>query len=217
MVFSGRIIGIDESGKGDFFGPLVVAACLASDDDSAFLKELGVRDSKKIAEKKLLSIDEQLRSHLSHKVIVFSPEEYNRLYNEIRNLNKLLALGHSRAISGVLEQAQADLAVSDKFGKDERLTSAMHEIGCRIPLEQMVRGEAVPQVAAASIIARAEFVRQMARLSEKYGEVIPKGASAAVDAAGRKLVARFGPEILPGLAKLHFKNHQRVLKADLFD
>ncbi len=216
MVFSGRVIGIDESGKGDFFGPLVVAGCLASDDDLAFLSELGVRDSKKIAENKLLSIDERLRARLTHEIVIFSPEDYNRQYDQIRNLNKLLAVGHSRAIAGVLGQAKADLAVSDKFGKDERLLTAMSEIGCRIPVKQMVRGEAVPQVAAASIIARAEFVRQMARLSEKYGETIPKGASSIVDAVGRKLVARFGPGVLPQLAKLHFKNHQRVLKPDLF-
>jgi len=216
VVFNGRVVGIDESGKGDFFGPLVVAGCLAADEDIALLSELGVRDSKKIAEKKLLTIDEQLRSRFTHSVIVFAPEDYNRLYDEIRNLNILLAKGHARAIAGVLEQAKADLAVSDKFGKDERLLTALSEAGCRIPVKQLVRGEAVPQVAAASIIARAEFVRQMAGLSAEYGETIPKGASKTVDAVGRKLVARFGPEVLPRLAKLHFKNHQRVLTPDLF-
>ncbi|MCP4684526.1 MAG: ribonuclease HIII [bacterium] len=215
-MFHGRIVGIDESGKGDFFGPLVVAGCLAADEDLAFLAELGVRDSKKIAEKKLLSIDERLRARFTHRVVIFAPEEYNRLYDQIRNLNKLLAMGHARAITGVLEQAEADMAVSDKFGKDERLETALAESDCRLPVKQMVRGEAVPQVAAASIIARAEFVRQMARLSKEYGETIPKGASSAVDAAGRKLVSRLGPEVLPKLAKLHFKNRQRVLTPDLF-
>lgn len=216
MVFKGRIVGIDESGKGDFFGPLVIAGCLASDEERSLLAELGVRDSKKIAEKKLLAIDEQLRARLKHAVVVFTPEEYNRLYDQIRNLNILLAKGHSRAIAGVLEQAEADLAVSDKFGKDERLLTALEEIGCRLKVKQMVRGEAVPQVAAASIIARAEFVRQMTRLSQEFGLTIPKGASGEVDRVGRKLVAQFGPQVLPKLAKLHFKNHSRVLKPDLF-
>lgn len=217
MVLNGRIIGIDESGKGDFFGPLVVAGCLACDDDLALLKELGVRDSKKIAEKKLLSIDEHLRSRMIHQVVVFPPEEYNREYDRIRNLNKLLAMGHARAIAGVLEQAEADMAVSDKFGKDERLETALSDIGCPVTIKQVIRGEAVPQVAAASIIARAEFVRRMLELSEKYGVTIPKGASGAVDAVGRKLVSRFGPDELPRLAKVHFKNYRRVLKPDLFD
>ncbi|MBD3258364.1 ribonuclease HIII [candidate division GN15 bacterium] len=213
---SPRIIGVDESGKGDFFGPLVVAACLASDDRLAAMQELGVRDSKKIAPKKLLGIDEVLRANFIHAIIVVPPAEYNERYERIRNLNKLLAECHARAIGGVLKQAPADLAVSDKFGNDERLTTAMVEAKCELPLKQLVRGEAVPQVAAGSIIARAEFVRQMQALSDQYGVELPKGAAPQVDAAGRKIVAAYGPEVLAKVAKVHFKNYRRSLKPDLF-
>ncbi|RKX25381.1 MAG: ribonuclease HIII [Candidatus Zixiibacteriota bacterium] len=210
-----RIIGVDESGKGDFFGPLVIAGCLAGSEDIAFLTELGVRDSKKIAPKKLLSLDEMLRSRLVHTVIVYLPEEYNRLYVRLKNLNKLLAIGHARCIEGVLNQKEADLAISDKFGKEERLEDAMAELECNIPIEQIVRGEAIPQVAAASIIARAEFVRQIDKLSSQCQMTIPKGASALVDEVGRHLVAEHGAEILSKVAKTHFKNYGRAMKPKL--
>jgi len=216
MASSQRIIGVDESGKGDFFGPLVVAGCLASNDDLAVLSAMGVRDSKKIADKKLLTIDKQLRARFVFSVVVYPPIEYNRLYEKIRNLNILLAGGHTKAIAGCLSQGTADLAISDKFGKSERLEVAMADAGCSLPVKQMVRGEAIPQVAAASIIARAEFVRQMARLSADYGMVLPKGAAPQVDAAGRDLVARCGASVLVEVAKTHFKNYGRALQNTAF-
>ncbi len=213
----GRIIGVDESGKGDFFGPLVVAGLLAGDKDRAFFDELGVRDSKKITDKRILAIDERLRARLPHSVIVLMPDRYNRRYDELRNLNILLAKCHAEVISGLLgENAKVDLAVSDKFGKTERLETALADLKCRLPVRQMVRGEAVPQVAAASILARAEFVRRMESLSADCGVTLPKGAAPQVDAAGRRLVAAHGPEVLERLAKLHFKNYRRALATDLF-
>lgn len=216
MTAHSRVIGVDESGKGDFFGPLVVAACLASDDEIPDLLAMGVRDSKKIAEKKLLSIDDVLRNQYCHALVVVPPEEYNRRYNTIRNLNKLLASCHAEAITACLKQGEADFAVSDKFGKDERLVTAMFDIQCTLPLRQVVRGESIAQVAAASIIARAEFVRQMSQLSSEAGVELPKGAAPHVDSAGRKVVALHGPSMLEKVAKIHFKNYQRALKPDLF-
>jgi ribonuclease HIII len=194
----------------------VVAACLFSDEEIPELTALGVRDSKKIAAKKLLSIDEVLRSRYVHALVVVLPEDYNARYEEIRNLNKLLAGCHAEAITGCLSQAPADFAVSDKFGKNERLDTAMRNVECNLPLKQIVRGEAIPQVAAASILARAEFVRQMAKLSEEIGVELPKGAAPMVDKAGRKVVALHGVKALNRVAKVHFKNYQRSLKPDLF-
>lgn len=211
MNLNGRIIGIDESGKGDFFGPLVIAGCLADSSHLDFLARIGVRDSKTIAPAKLLDIDRQLRERLPFHLVVFMPDEYNRVYKKIRNLNILLASGHARAISGLLASEEADLAISDKFGKAHRLEDALAQIGCTLPLEQMVRGEVVPQVAAASIIARAEFVRLMGELSDSVGGKLPKGAGPPVDQAGRQLVREHGVEILGRVAKLHFKNYQRVV------
>lgn len=213
---SRRVIGIDESGKGDFFGPLVVAAFLASDADENALYTLGVRDSKTIAPKKCLRIADELKRDYSHTVVVVGPEKYNELYERIKNLNKLLAWGHARAIENILENDQADLAISDKFGKTELIENALMEKGRGVKLHQLVRGESIIQVAAASILARAEFIRQIDRLSRAYEVTIPRGASKQVDEIGRHLVATHGPEILNRIAKKHFKNYQRVVTPGLF-
>lgn len=206
-----RVIGIDESGKGDFFGPLVIAAFLSDESEDDRLRSLGVRDSKKISAGRIVSIAADLQRNYPHSVVVIGPAKYNELYKKIRNLNRLLAWGHARAIENILEEASADKAVSDKFADPSVVERACMEKGRAIHLEQIVRGESVLQVAAASIIARATFVRQMEALSAKYGVVLPKGASNLVDAAGRQLVAKFGPEVLAQVAKVHFKNYQRSL------
>ena len=221
MQLSGRIIGVDESGKGDFFGPLVVAGLLAGDDDLEFFDEIGVRDSKRLTDKRCLAIGERLGARFPHQVLVLQPIEYNRRYDKVRNLNILLAECHAAVIAGLAGRGRSqgigiDLAVSDKFGKAERLKTALSRADCKLRVRQLVRGEAVPQVAAASILARAEFVRQMEQLSAECSINLPKGASAQVDEIGRQLVAQSGVEILTSLAKTHFKNFRRATSGDLF-
>ena len=206
-----RVIGVDESGKGDFFGPLIVAAFLASDGDLKKLQEIGVRDGKLIADKKLLTIDEQLRSSFPHTVVVYSPEEYNHQYASIKNLNKLLAGGHARAIAAVLTKHKADLAISDKFGKPELVERALREREVRIDLQQFVRGEEILQVAAASILARAAFIREIAKLSALLEMDIPRGAGAIVDEAGKRLARRPAFDGFNKIAKTHFKNYRRIV------
>lgn len=221
MTLAGNIIGVDESGKGDFFGPLVVAGLLAGDSDLAYFNEIGVRDSKRITDNRISAIDKLLRVRYPHSVVVLMPDEYNRRYDKIRNLNVLLAECHAKVIVDVMKRGlergvRIDLAISDKFGKKERLTSALTQIECGLRVEQLVGGEAVPQVAAASILARAEFVRRMQELSKEFGLDLPKGASAQVDQVGRQFVTQLGQAALERAAKKHFKNFQRSLAADLF-
>jgi ribonuclease HIII len=216
-----NIIGVDESGKGDFFGPLVVAGLLAGKNHLAYFHEIGVRDSKRISDNRISAIDEQLRARFPHGVVVLMPEEYNRRYDQTKNLNVLLADCHARVIADMLQQGRerrvrVDLAISDKFGKTDRLVSALSRIDCRLRVEQLVRGETIPQVAAASILARAEFVRRMHGLSKEFGLELPKGASAQVDEVGRQLVARYGEAVLARASKRHFKNYRRSLATDLF-
>ncbi len=210
-----RVIGVDESGKGDFFGPLVVAAFLASDSDLERLQEIGVRDGKLIADKKLLTIDEQLRSDFPYAVVIYTPEEYNRRYASIKNLNKLLAEGHARAIAALLAKHQADLAVSDKFGKPELVQKALRERKLTIDLQQFVRGEKVLQVAAASILARAAFIREIAKLSALLKIDIPKGAGTIVDEVGKKVARRHAFGGFNEIAKTHFKNYRRIVNLEL--
>lgn len=209
-------IGVDESGKGDFFGPLVIGAFICRDDQYDRLLALGVKDGKLLSEKRIIEIDNRLRQDFEHSLVVIGPEKYNQLYNKIRNLNKLLAWGHAQAIDNITAKVSAERAISDKFGKPELIEQELAKKGNSISLTQIVRGERILQVAAASIIARAAFLRAMDYLSEQYQFKLPRGAAAAVDKAGRQLVARHGIEVLQKVSKIHFKNYQRASKVDLF-
>ncbi len=211
-----HVLGIDESGKGDFFGPLVIASLLADDRQLKRMADMGVRDGKLISLNKTLEIDDWLRDNYEHHVVVINPAEYNQRYREIKNLNKLLASGHAEAISHVARKHRVDLAVSDKFGKPELIEGELRRRKLDLNLKQIVRGEKILQVAAASILARARFIREMERLSAECGFELPRGASAQVDEAGRRLVRKLGPEVLENVAKQHFKNYQRVVNPTLF-
>lgn len=210
-----NIVGVDESGKGDFFGPLVIAALLAPEGDEDKLRALGARDSKLVTDKNALTIDTALRQIYPHAVIVIMPSEYNRQYEQIKNLNKLLAAGHADAIDAVLRSHPADLAISDKFGKPELVEGELRKRKQPIRLRQVVGGEAIAQVAAASILARAEFIRRIQKLSDDYAVALPKGAAAQVDQAGRLFVRAHGVEKLREVAKIHFKNYLRVVNLRL--
>ncbi len=204
------IIGVDESGKGDFFGPLVIAGVLVEEDHLPGLAELEVRDSKTIADKKLIGIAERIRSRFVHDIIVINPEKYNQLHKKIGNLNKLLGWGHARIIENIMMKQPAASAISDKFGNERYILDNLQKMGKTIEIIQTVRGEAHPAVAAASILARAEFLRRMEMLSQQLGITLPRGASSLVDDAGRRLIREHGPEILERIAKLHFKNTQKI-------
>lgn len=216
MPIINSVVGVDESGKGDFFGSLVIASFLAETKDESLLKTLGVRDGKLIANKKILEIDKVLRNDFPHTLVIFEPKKYNTMYDEIKNLNILLAEGHAEAIDSICRENSVDLAISDKFGKAQLIEDALSKRKCSVNLKQMVRGESVIQVAAASILARAGFLREMERLSENIQFELPRGAAPQVDAAGRELVAEQGVEVLKEVAKLHFKNYHRVVNPTLF-
>jgi ribonuclease HIII len=206
-----RILGVDESGKGDFLGPLVIAGVLIDRAGSKQLAEFNVRDSKKISDKRIFELADIIKNKCIHSIVVIGPEKYNQLYQRINNLNKLLAWGHSRVIENVAENNVIDLAVSDKFGKTDLIEQALMKKGRKVKLLQQVRAESVMAVAAGSILARAGFIRYMAKLSRLYNVTLPKGAGAPVDDFARKFVAKFGREELAKICKLHFKNYRRVI------
>ncbi len=202
-------IGVDESGKGDYFGPLVIAACYVGPEHYAELE--GVMDSKKLTDAKALQLDTVIRRTCPHTVIAINPPKYNELYAKIGNLNKLLEWGHARAIENVLEVQPCDLVISDQFANPAGLRRALMEKGKLVRLESRVRAEADLAVAAASVLARAEFLRKLRALGTSIGMDLPKGAGPIVDDTARALVRRSGPEILPTVAKMHFKTTQKVL------
>jgi len=204
-------IGTDESGKGDYFGPLVVAAVYVREAEEDFLAELGVRDSKRISDRRVTELAEVLTRRLPCVRVAIGPARYNELYASVGNLNRLLAWAHARALENVLAQhPEARRAVTDKFGDDSYVRRALLKRGREIELEQRVRAEEDRAVAAASVVARAEFLRRLERLSRQAGFPLPKGASASVEEAARRLIAEKGRAALPQFAKVHFKTTSRL-------
>lgn len=207
-------VGSDESGKGDYFGPLVVAAVALTQENWRVLAELGVQDSKNLTDARATSIAEQVRDAFPNEVLTIMPPRYNELWAKFRNVNRLLAWAHARVIENVIEKApQATAAVADQFGDESLIRNALFERGREVRLVQMPRAERDPAVAAASILARAEFLRRLDQLSREAGVRLPKGASSQVDAVARSLVAQRGPDALHAIAKMHFKTTQRVIRA----
>jgi len=205
-------VGSDESGKGDFFGPLVVAAVAVDAKSWHVLETLGVQDSKRLADPRIAGLASEIRAASPHEVITIMPPRYNELWRKFGNVNRLLGWAHARAIENVLEQApDATAAVADQFGDESIIRRALFERGRNVTLVQMHRAESDPAVAAASVLARAEFVRRLDALSRDVGVRLPKGASATVDAVARSLVRSRGADTLASFAKVHFKNAQRAV------
>ena len=204
-------IGIDESGKGDYFGPLVIAAVFVDATTQGELALMNVRDSKKISDGRILEMAPDIRTICPHSIIAIGPQRYNELYTKIRNLNRLLAWGHAKALETLLDRVSCGHAIADQFGDEQLILNALQEKGRTIVLEQRHKAESDLAVAAASILARAEFLLRLKRLSDEIGTALPKGASPAVELAGRMIVKKHGEERLGSVAKLHFKTTQAVL------
>jgi len=210
-------LGVDESGKGDFFGPLVIAAAYVDRALIPVFEDLGVRDSKNIAsDRRLLEIAAALRQRLGvrYSVVAISPRRYNELYAKMRSVNKLLAWGHARALENALVKLPGcKRAISDQFGADGLITGALLPRGRRIEFVQYHKAESDPAVAAASILAREGFLLALRRMSETLKTAIPKGASGLTRDAAVALVKLHGPQVLLETVKCHFKTTDEVLAA----
>ena len=203
--------GMDESGKGDFFGPLVVAAVYVPDEASALeLMKYGVKDSKMIKnDKTILAVAAKIRALLGDRMgmVTIGPEAYNRIYHAFGSLNRLLAWGHARALENLLNNVpECTSALADQFGDEHLILNALNEKGRKIRLNQRTKAESDIAVAAASIMARAQFVRMMEKLGSGQGVVLPKGAGPAVDEIAAQLFRKGGAELLGKMAKMHFRN-----------
>jgi ribonuclease HIII len=213
--FTGRArIGLDESGKGDYFGPLVIGAVFVDDQTEDKLIDLGVRDSKLLTDNRMLAMAEEIKALCPYFVVPIGPKRYNELYNKVQNLNRLLAWGHAWTLENMLEKVSCDLAVVDKFGDESYLNTVLREKGREITIVQQTHAEEDTAVAAASILARARFVQEMEQLSKRVGKALPKGAShPTIVTVGRELVAEHGKDILAEIAKLHFKTTEVILQS----
>ena len=204
-------IGIDESGKGDFFGPLCIAGVQADEAKIRELLAIGVKDSKQISDQGIRTLSAKIKKVCPHTVIFISPKKYNELYANFKNLNQLLGWGHSTAIAELVAKTGCTEVIIDQFAGEHVVKNALKQKKLNVNLTQRHRAEADPVVAAASILARAAFLEGMERLSEQFELEIPKGASSQVIRIGKQLVRKFGPQILEQAAKLHFKTKGEIL------
>jgi ribonuclease HIII len=199
------MIGADEAGKGDYFGPLVAAAVYLEPDVARFLDEVPLRDSKTMSAAEIASAAETLRRVVPFEVVSIGPKKYNELYAKIKNVNSLLAWAHKTAISDLVKRTGCHKVLLDKFADESVMRRAFGADFATIELTMRTKAESEPAVAAASILARDAFVRGVARLSRQVGFKLPLGAGDPVDRALRGLVAEKGAAILPEVAKMHFK------------
>ena len=207
--------GIDESGKGDFFGPLVICCAYTDEYSAKALFKLGVKDSKSIkSDKKMVKMSEDIKKIIKYKfsTVTLGPEAYNKTYLKSRNLNSLLGWGHARSLENLLEKVpDCSTAISDQFSRTGSVKKALMEKGQKVNLIERTKAESDIAVAAASIIARAEFVTRLEKLGKEYSVELPKGASPKVIEIGKKLVAQFGEGVLDKVSKTHFKTKNDIL------
>lgn len=203
-------IGTDESGKGDFFGPLVIAGVLLDEKNRQIFIDLGIKDSKTLKDDQMIKMAQQIQKHSTFSTVVIPNQKYNELYQNFKNLNKLLAWGHARAIENILEKKPCEHALSDKFGDESLIKNALMKNGRSIKLEQRVRAESDIAVAAASVLARATFVQKMKQMENFYGLKFPKGCNSQVKTSAKMFIEKYGKERLSEVCKVHFKTYNEV-------
>lgn len=208
--------GVDESGKGDYFGPLVIAGVYSDERTAEALVKLGCKDSKAIPDdKKIAAIAAKIMQlpGVAYEVVCIGPKRYNELYSEFGNLNRLLAWGHARVIAALHEKVPTcTRALSDQFANEWVLKTALGKRRVPVQLEQRTKAESDVAVAAASILARARFVKWMNDTAAAAGCDMPLGCAGHVTKAARAFVSKHGKERLSDVAKLHFKTTAKVLE-----
>ena len=205
-------IGTDESGKGDYFGPLVIAGVFVNQKTVQMLKKLGVRDSKQLTDKNIISLSMKIKDVINNDfdIIVINPATYNKLHTSMKNVNKILGWAHAKVIENILQKKDVNEAISDKFGDENLILNALQEKGKNIRLLQFTKAERYTGVAAASILARNSFIKWFTTIQNKYGIELPKGASSEVITAGKMFIKKFGNESLNDVAKVHFKTTKQL-------
>ena len=206
--------GIDESGKGDFFGPLVIAGVYVDRAIARKLIDAAVRDSKRIgSDARIRALADVIRKNSLGlvEVVLIGPAKYNELYEKFGNLNKLLAWGHARVIENLLsKKPDCRRSLSDQFADARVIEQSLLRHGRKIEVQQRPRAESDVAVAAASILARESFINWLDREGKKLEVRLERGVSPGVKLTAQKLVEARGPEILRQVAKVHFRTAHAV-------
>lgn len=207
-----KYIGTDESGKGDYFGPLVIAGVFIDKTNWEFLQHIGVRDSKELSDTMIGRVAKEIKKieGIQFNIISIYPKRYNELYSRLGNVNRILGWAHAKVIENLLNKTSAEEAISDKFGDEKFIFTSLQEKGKNITLHQVTKAERFKGVAAASILARDRFNSWFKHEKHKLGFELPKGASEACEAASKKIIEKIGRHSLGDFAKLHFKNTRRI-------
>jgi ribonuclease HIII len=206
--------GVDESGKGDFFGPLVIAGVYVDNGIARKLLDAGVQDSKRIgSDARIRALAQIIRKSASGLIatVLIGPQRYNELYEKFGNLNKLLGWGHARVIENLLEKKpDCPRSLSDQFADARVIEQSLLRHGRKIDIRQRTKAESDIAVAAASILAREAFINWLERRGKELGFRLERGASANVKELAKKLVETKGPGALRELAKVHFRTAHEV-------
>ena len=213
-------VGSDEVGTGDYFGPIVVTACYVTKEDLPFLEELGVGDSKKIEDEKILKMAPQIAKRIKYRSVILNNKEYNEKYRKDVNMNKIKAILHNRVLYQLVheEKPKYDYIIVDEFAREARYYGYLSDQ----PVTQkgitfLTKAEDIsPAVGCASIISRYLFLKEFDKMCDEIHIPLPKGAGKDVDEAGEEVVEKYGEEKLQDIAKVNFKNTERILHTMIF-
>lgn len=205
------LIGTDEAGKGDYFSSLIVCGVYADKMQYRELEKLGVKDSKKLTDEKMMEMStEIIRICPDYALVEFTPEKLTELHSKY-NINELLGMAHARTTAALNKKTGCKNSLSDKFGPENLIEDALRHYGVSINAVQFPRAEVNAAVAAASIIARCKFIKCVNALSEKYNMSFPLGAGDIVDRSGVEFVKKYGSDELKKVSKYFFKNTDKIL------
>jgi len=207
-------IGSDEVGTGDYFGPIVVSATYVAKKDFAFLEDLGVKDSKKLSDESIIKIASEIIKVIPHVTIFLDNKIYNDKYSLDVNMNKIKAILHNKVLLNLLKKEKYDYQkiIVDQFVHEKKYYEYIKDIPEKVQNITFVTKaeDKALSVACAAIISRFIFLKEMKRLSEDIGIELPKGAGPLVDTVGKTIVAKYGADKLKEIAKLNFKNTDRI-------
>ena len=213
-------VGSDEVGTGDYYGPIVVTACFVSKEDIPFLEELGVGDSKKIDDTKILKIAPKIAKKVKYRSVILNNIEYNEKYSRGTNMNQIKAILHNKVLYQLIyeEKPKYDYIIVDEFAREARYYDYLKDQPViQKEITFMTKAEDIsPAVACASIISRYLFLKEFDKICDKIHIPLPKGAGRDVDEIGEEVVEKYGEEKLKEIAKINFKNTDRILHTMIF-
>lgn len=212
QVYYANTIGSDEVGTGDYFGPIVVCACYVAKEDIPFLEEIGVKDSKKLTDDKILETVPKFIKKIPYECMILSNKEYNEKYTTDMNMNKIKAVLHNKVLMKMTTRFNADYVVVDQFAEPRVYYNYLKDTNYVKNITFMTKAEdKCLSVACASLISRYVFLKEFDKLGESIDMFLIKGASDKVDEMGKKIVEKYGKEKLAEIAKLNFKNTEKIL------